>query len=87
MNNNIPNIRQRKGTDCDRLTLTVSTETQEKLGELKKLFATRWPQERYPTTSLLFEQLLAKVAKELEQDPQWLEVELIEFRRRYSKPK
>ena len=76
-------VYRKRGAHTVRFTVSVSDDTQAKLKQIQKAFATRWPKNTYPTLSAVLEELLNRHARELESDPAWLDAEVAEFQRRY----
>lgn len=85
--NHNPTIRQKMGIDVTVKSFSLTDSTIQGLESIQKSFCVRYPTERYPTLSLVLEQVLAKCAKELDADPEWFAEEVRIFQTKYGKPK
>ena len=80
-------IYRPRGSNNVRQTVNLSKETIAGLDKIRQAFYTRFPKDAEPTISAIFETVLAKASVELDADPEWLEVEVRDFQRRYLQRK
>ena len=79
--------RKRFSGTAARTTFSLTQETLDGLDKIRHAFGKRYPKDRYPTLSLVLEQILAKNLRELQGNPEWLADEIEEFQRRYASKK
>ncbi|HWV46786.1 MAG TPA: hypothetical protein VN039_12350 [Nitrospira sp.] len=77
--------RKRFSGTAARTTFSLTQETLDGLKKIRTAFGMRYPKDRYPTLSLVLEQVLTKNLRELQENPEFLADEIEEFERRYAK--
>lgn len=82
MRNMYPPRRKHGDTRSERVQVSLHPETIESFKRIQNAFTGR-----YPALSGLFEQVLARHAERLNNDPEALAEEVSEFEKRYRKAK
>ena len=80
-------IYRKRFSGTSRATFSLTQETLDGLDKIRRAFGEKYPKDKYPTLSLVLEQVLEKNLRELQENPDWLEAEVQEFQRRYQTKK
>jgi hypothetical protein len=80
-------IYRKRFSGTERVTFSLTPETKDGLEKIRQAFGTRYPKAKYPTLSLVLEQVIEKNLRAMHENPAWLEAEVAEFQRRYLQAK
>lgn len=76
-------IYRKRFSGTSRATFSLTQDTLDGLEKIRHAFGKRYPKDKYPTLSLVLEEVLEKSLQELNDNPEWLAEEIKEFQRRY----